>query len=81
MNVQFICDLLNDIKRLLTPGQVLEAQSHHQEDFRHRDFRGCFIVVVVFYFARHTYNYSLNGERALIYPKLENRIIILGQKQ
>ena len=28
---------------------ISENQSHHQEDFRHCNFRACFGVVVVFY--------------------------------
>ena len=68
MNVQFLCDLLNDIKKTFDSGldirgpklNILETQGHHQEDFQHRNFRGCFIVVVVFYFEHHTYNYSLS---------------------
>ena len=60
---------------------IFENQSHHQEDFRHRNFRGCSGVVGVFYFERHTYNYSDNGERALISPKLEMRTIILGRRE
>ena len=72
INVQFLCDLLNDIKKtfdtmLDTRGlksNILETQSHHQGDFRHRFFRGCFKVFAIFYFERHTYNSSLNGERA-----------------
>ena len=61
---------------------ILEVQSHHQEDdFWHRNFRGCFKAVAIFYFERHTYNYSLNGERALILPKLEIRTIISGLRE
>ena len=60
---------------------IFENQSHHQEDFRHRNFRGCSGVVGVFYFERHTYNYSDNGERALILPKLDMRTIILGRRE
>ena len=53
MSVMFLCDSLKDI-------------FPHQEDFRHRNFRGCFGVVDVSYFERHTNNYSDNGEQALI---------------
>ena len=76
LNVQFLCDILDDIKktfntRLVVRGSesnILEIQSHHQVDFRHCNFRGCFTVVAIFYFECHTYNYSLNGERASISP-------------
>ena len=76
LNVQFLCDILNDIKKTFdtmlvirgSESNILEIQSHHQEDFRHRNFRGCFTVVAIFYFECHTYNYSLNGERASISP-------------
>lgn len=44
----------------------------YQEIFWHRDFRGRFIVVVVFYFWSHTYNYSVNGQRASISPQVRN---------
>ena len=60
---------------------IFEDQSHHHEDFRHRGFRGCSGVVGVFYFERCTYNYSDNGEWALISPKLETRTIILGWRE
>ena len=50
MDVRILCDLLNDIKKTFNTGldirgsksNILETQSHHQEDFRHRNFRGCF---------------------------------------
>ena len=29
---------------------ILEIQSHHQEDFQHRNFQGCFRVVAISYF-------------------------------
>ena len=40
-------------------------------------FRGI-LEIVVFYFKLHTYNYSINGQRVLISPKLETRTINLG---
>ena len=52
----------------------------YQKDFWHRNFWGCFGVVDVFYFESHTYNFSNNGQRALILPKLETRTIILKRK-
>ena len=45
------------------------------------NFRGCSGVVGIFYFERHTANYSDNGERTLISPKLETRTIILGRRE
>ena len=41
MDVQFLCDLLNDIKKTFdtmldiidSKSNILEIQSHHQEDF------------------------------------------------
>ena len=42
---------------------------------------GCFGVVGVFYFERHTYTYSDNGGQALISPKLEMMTIILGRRE
>ena len=43
MNVEFLCDALNDIKKTSDIGldvrgsksNILEIQSHQQEDFRH----------------------------------------------
>ena len=72
--VQFLCKFLNDIKKTFDTGldiggsksNIFESQTHHQEDFQPLNFRGCFGVVVVFYFERHTYNCSDNDERALI---------------
>ena len=77
MIVQFLCDLLNEIKKTFNIGldirgsrsSIFEGQSHHQEDLRHRNFWVCFEVVVVFYFERYTYNYAFNDKRALISPK------------
>ena len=68
MNVQFLCDLSNEIKKTFDTGldirgsklDIFESYSHHQEDFPHRNFLG-FFGVVVFYFECHTYNYSDNG--------------------
>ena len=60
---------------------VVENESHHQEDFRHRDFQGCSGAVGVFYFECHTYNHSYNGERTLILPKLEIKTIIMGRRE
>ena len=57
---------------------IFENQSHHHEDVRHHNFRGSSGVVGVF-FKHHTYNYSDNGERALISLNLKMRTIILGQ--
>ena len=56
---------------------------HHQEVFWHGNFRACFGVVVVFYFIlkSHTYSYSVNGERALILPKLRTWTITLKQRE
>ena len=51
----------------------------YEEVFWHHNFQGRFGVVVVFYFKNLTYNYSVNGQRALISPKLETRKIILGR--
>ena len=60
---------------------IFKNQRHHQEDFTHHNFRGCFIVDVVFYFERHTYNCSDNGERILILPKLEIKTINLRRRE
>ena len=60
---------------------IFENQSHHQGDSRHHNFRGCSRVVGVSYFEHHTYNYSNNGEWALISQKLETRTIILGWRE
>ena len=54
---------------------------HHQEVFRHRNFKGRFKVFDVLYFKSHTYNYSVNGQQTLILPKLEIRTIILGWRE
>ena len=89
MNVQFLCDLSNDISETFDTmldirGSKLNisgSHSHHQEDFPHRKFLGCYGVVVVFLFEHRIYNYSDNEERALILPKLEMRTMILGQRQ
>ena len=69
-------------------GQKFEAQSQifsanfpYQEVFRHCNFQGHFRVVVVFYFKSHTYNYLVNGQRALISPKLETRTILLERRE
>ena len=37
-------------------------------------------MIILVYFKSHTYNYSVNDQRALISPKLETRIIILRQR-
>ena len=58
----------------------IKYQSHHQEDFRHRNFQGCSGVVGVFYFERYIYNYSDNGGRALILLKIKMRIS-LGKRE
>ena len=90
MNVQFLCDLLNDINKTFDTGldirdlksDIFESHSYHQEDFPHRNFRGCFgVVVVVFYFERYTYNNSDNVEQALILPKLEMRTVISNWRE
>ena len=60
---------------------VFENQSHHQEDFGHRNFQGCFGVVGVFFLERHTYNYLDNVARALILPELEMTTIVLGRRE
>ena len=60
---------------------IFENQSHHQEDFRHRNFWGCTSALGVSYFECHTYNYLDNGEHALVLPKWETRTIILGQRE
>ena len=74
---QIICSI---IKKTFDTGldirgansNISENQSHHQEDFRHCNFRGCSGVVGVFYFECHTYNYSGNGEQALLLPNIRN---------
>ena len=92
MIVMFLCDLLDDMFHHLedldagldirgSNSAIFENQSHHQEGFRHNNFWGCYEGVGVFYFERHTYNYSDNGEWALILPKLEMRTIILGRRE
>ena len=53
----------------------------YQEVFQHHDLWGNFKVVDAFYFKSHTYNYSVNGQHALISPKLETRTIILGRRE
>ena len=53
----------------------------YEEVFRHRNFRGHFRVVVVLCFKNHTYNYTVNCQRALISSKLERRTIILGHRE
>ena len=59
---------------------IFENQSHHQEDFRHRNNWGYSGGVGVFYFEHHTYNYSDTGERALISSKLNNEDNHFGTK-
>ena len=92
MIVMFLCDSLIDMfhhqetldTKLDIRGSnsnIFENQSHHQEDFRHRNFRGCSRGVGDFYCKRHTYNYSDSGEQALILPKLQMRTIILGRRE
>ena len=89
MNFQFLCGLSNDIKETfntmldirVSKSDIFESHSPHQEVFPHRNFQGCFGVVVVFYFKHHIYNYSDNGEWVLIFPKLETRTIILGWRE
>ena len=89
MIVQFLYDLSNDIKKTFdigldirgTKSNIFEGWSHHQEDFQHRNFWGCFGVVVIFYFEHHTYNYLDNSEHALISTKLENMKIFLGRRE
>ena len=53
----------------------------YQEVFRHCNFRVRFGVVVVFYLKSPTHNYLVNGQHALISPKLETRTIILGWRE
>ena len=85
----FLDFLLNDIKKTFDTGldirgsklNIFESRSHHQEEFRHRNFRGCFGVVGVFYFDPPTYNYSVNDARASISPKFKNKTIILGRRE
>ena len=87
--VQFLCDSFNDIKKTFdtmldirgSKSNILEIQNHPQEYFRHCNFQGCFTVVAIFYFERHTYSYSLNAEHALISPNLENRTIIVRWRE
>ena len=93
MDVMFLCDSLYDTihhqedfqhRAIYIRGSnsnMFKNQSHHQEDSKHHKFQGCSGAVGVFYFERHTYNYSDNGEWALISPKLETGTIILGQRE
>ena len=67
MNVQLLFYLLKDIKKTFDTAKWL--------------FQGCFIVIAISYYECHTYNYSLNGERALILPILENKTIPLGRRE
>ena len=60
---------------------IFEDQIHHQEDFKHCNFQGCYGGVGVFYFEHHTYNYSDNNERALILLNLKMKTIILGGRE
>ena len=60
---------------------ILAWNFHRQEVFWHRNFRGRFGVVDVFYLKIHTYNHSVNGQWALISPKLGARTIILGWRK
>ena len=54
---------------------------HHQDVFRHRNSGGhCRVVVVVLYSISYNYNYSVNGQHALISPKLGERTIILRRR-
>ena len=68
MIVMFLCDTLNDMFHHQagfntgldirdSNSNIFKNQSHHQEDFRHCNFKGCYGVVCVPYFERHTYNY------------------------
>ena len=66
-----------------------EAQSQiflHQTfyiklSFDDSHFRGRFRVVLVFYFKSHIYNYLVNGQPALVLPKLETQTIILKRRE
>ena len=51
---------------------IFVPNSLHQEAFRHHDFWGRSGVVALFYFKSHIYNYLVNGQRALILPKIRN---------
>ena len=68
--------------RTLRLSQIFLCQTFYiKKSFLHCNFRGHFRVVVVLYFKSHTYNYSVHGQRALISPKLETRLIILGRRE
>ena len=55
---------------------------HHQEVFGHPNFERRFVgVVILFYFKSHIYKYLVNGQRALISPKLGTRTISLGRRE
>ena len=54
---------------------------HHQEVFRHRDCGRRFGVVDVISFKSHTYNHSVNGQRALISPTVGTQTTISGRRE
>jgi hypothetical protein len=51
---------------------ILVPNFLYQEIFQHHNFCGTFRIVGVLYFKNHTYNYWVNGQRALILPKLKH---------
>ena len=57
------------------PSQILLHKTFYIKNLvsQHRKFRGCSKVVVgFFYFESYTYNYPVNGQRALVSPELES---------
>ena len=61
---------------------IFARNFHHQEVFRHRNFGRHFgAVVVYYYYKNHTYNYSVNGQWALISPNFRTQTITLRQNR
>ena len=66
MNVEVLYDLLSDKNTFDTgldirgsKSNTLEIQSHHQQDFWHHNFRGCFKVVAIYYLFLASYSQLL----------------------
>ena len=74
--IWFIEWYVSSLRRLSTPGKILEAQTQILSSIKViikktldiRTSGGCSGVVGVFYFERHTYNYLDNHEWTLILP-------------
>ena len=77
MIVQFICPA----RYLRLKVKYFCTKLSSSSIFLTLQFRGRFGVVIVFNFKSHAYNYSVNGQWALISPKLGTWAIVLGRRE